>query len=199
MKKSIFNSLLLGSVFASCAAVNLVSADGHSGHSGDKEGLSAEQAYIRAMPPGQQVTAAFLKLVNNSDRACVITGGSSPIATEIQIHEHQHSDGMMKMRPLPSVTVEAGQSLMFEPGQLHLMLFGVQATLVPGERQVLALTSENCGSLLVQAEVRSLFKNRPTKVDSHKGHDHSAHNHGSHNHSSHAHKGHDHKMQDNSK
>jgi copper(I)-binding protein len=98
------------------------------------------------------------------------------------------------MRPLPSVTVEAGQSLMFEPGQLHLMLFGVQATLVPGERQVLALTSENCGSLLVQAEVRSLFKNRPTKVDSHKGHDHSAHNHGSHNHSSH-----DHKIQDNSK
>jgi hypothetical protein len=56
------------------------------------------------------------------------------------------------------------------------------------------LTSENCGSLLVQAEVRSLFKNRPTKVDSHKGHDHSAHNHGSHNHSSH-----DHKIQDNSK
>jgi copper(I)-binding protein len=191
MKKSIFNSLLLGFVFASCAAVNLVSADGHSEY---KEGLSAEQAFIRAMPPGQQVTAAFLKLVNNSDRACVITGGSSPIATEIQIHEHQHSDGMMKMRPLPSVTVEAGQSLMFEPGQLHLMLFGVQATLVPGERQVLALTSENCGSLLVQAEVRSLFKNRPAKVDSHKGHDHSSQNN-----SSHAHKGHDHKMQDNSK
>ena len=189
MKKSIFKSLLLGFVFASCAAVNLVSADGHSGHSGNKEALSVEQAYIRAMPPGQQVTAAFLKLVNNSDRACVITGGSSPIASEIQIHEHQHSDGMMKMRPLPSVTVEAGQSLMFEPGQLHLMLFGVPTTLVPGDLQVFALTTENCGSLLVQAEVRSLFKNRPAKVDSHKGHDHSTH----------AHKGHDHKMQDNSK
>jgi copper(I)-binding protein len=106
---------------------------------------------------------------------------------------------MMKMRPLPSVTVEAGQSLMFEPGQLHLMLFGVQTTLVPGDLQVFALTTENCGSLLVQAEVRSLFKNRPAKLDSHKGHDHSAHNHSSQNHSSHAHKGHDHKMQVNSK
>ena len=192
MKKSIFKSLLFGFVFASCAAANLVSAGGHK--EALKEELYAEQAYIRAMPPGQQVTAAFLKLVNSSDRACVITGGSSPIASEIQIHEHQHSDGMMKMRPLVSVTLEAGKSLMFEPGQLHLMLFGVQATLVPGERQVLALTSENCGSLLVQAEVRSLFKNRPAKVDSHKGQDHSSQNN-----SSHAHKGHDHKMQDNSK
>jgi copper(I)-binding protein len=185
MKKTIFNSLLFSVAFASCAAVNLVSADEHGEH---KEMLTAEQAYIRAMPPGQQVTAAFLKLVNSSDRACVITGGSSPIASDIQIHEHQHSDGMMKMRPLPSVTVEAGQSLMFEPGQLHLMLFGVQTTLVPGERQVIALTTENCGALLIQAEVRSLFKNRPAKVDSHKGH----------NHGSDAHKGHDHKMQDNS-
>jgi periplasmic copper chaperone A len=174
MKKSIFNSLLFG--FASCAVVSLVSA----------EGLSAEQAYIRAMPPGQQVTAAFLKLVNNSDGACKVTGGSSPIATDIQIHEHQHSDGMMKMRPLPSVTVEAGKSLLFEPGQLHLMLFGLEAPLVPGQSHVLVLTTEDCGQLLIQAEVRSLFKSKPP---GHKGHDHDSHDH-----SAHAHKGHDHKM-----
>lgn len=175
MKKSIFNSLLFG--FASCMAISLVSA----------ETLYADRAYIRAMPPGQQVTAAFLKLVNNSDRACKVTGGSSPIAKEIQIHEHRHSDGMMQMRPLSSVTVEAGQSLLFEPGRLHLMLFGIETPLVPGQKQVLALTTENCGSLLVQAEVRSLFKNRPP---SHNGHDHSAHDHSSHDHSAHAHKMH---------
>ncbi len=182
MKKSILNSLLFG--FASCAAVGLASAE----EIAEKE-LTAEQAYIRAMPPGQHVTAAFLKLVNNSDRACKLTGGSSPIASEIQIHEHQHSDGMMKMRPLESVTVEAGQSILFEPGKLHLMLFGIQDTLVPGHQQVLALTTENCGSLLVQAEVRSLFKNRPP---SHKGQDHSAHNHSSHNHSAQDHSSHNH-------
>jgi len=190
MKKSIFNSLLFG--FVSCLAVSVVSAEGASQKGLSPQGFYAEQAYIRAMPPGQEVTAAFLKLVNNSDRACKVTGGSSPIATDIQIHEHRHSDGMMKMRPLPSVTVEAGQSLIFEPGQLHLMLFGIQATLVPGHQQVLALTTENCGSLLVRAEVRSLFKNKPA---SHKGHDHSAHDH-----SAHAHKGRgDHKKQDSSK
>lgn len=184
MKKTIFNSLLFGSAFAGCVAVNLVSADGHKQEL--KEELYAEQAYIRAMPPGQQVTAAFLKLVNSSDRACVITGGSSPIASEIQIHEHQHSEGMMKMRPLASVIVEAGQSLMFEPGQLHLMLFGIESTLVPGERQVLTLTTENCGSLLIEAEVRSLFKNRPA---------HSMNSPKPMN----DHKGQNHKMQDNSK
>ena len=169
MKKTLFKSLLFG--FASCAAVTLVSA----------EGLYAEQAYIRAMPPGQQITAAFLKLVNSTDRACVITGGSSPIASDLQIHEHQRSDGMMKMRPLESVTIEAGQSLLFKPGQLHLMLFGLQTPLVPGQQQVLALTTENCGSVLVEAEVRSLFNKKPAPSVNGHNHDHS-------------HKGHDHKM-----
>ena len=188
MKKSIFNSLLFG--FASCAAVSVVSAESASQKGHSPQGLYAEQAYIRAMPPGQQVTAAFLKLVNNSDRACKVTGGSSPIATEVQIHEQLNSDGMMKMRPLSSVTVKAGQSLLLEPGQVHLMLFGIQTTLVPGHQHVLALTTENCGALLVPAEVRSLFKSRQS---SH--HDHSAHNHDAHDH-------HDHKMhkqQDSSK
>jgi len=178
MKKSIIHSLLFG--FASSLAVSLAAA----------EGLSAEGAYIRAMPPGQQITAAFLKLVNSGDQDCQITGGSSPIATDLQIHEHQHSNGMMRMRPLQSVAVEAGQSLLFEPGQLHLMLFGIKESLVPGEQQEFTLTTENCGSIVVAAEVRSFFKRQPVKspkpvsspepVNSHKGHDHHGHHHQGH-------------------
>jgi copper(I)-binding protein len=170
MKKVLINGLIFG--FASCVAVSLVTA----------EGLHAEQAYMRAMPPGQQVTAAFLKLVNSNDRACKITGGSSPIAADLQIHEHLHSDGMMRMRPVESVTVEAGQSILFEPGQLHLMLFGIQAPLVSGQPQEFTLTTEGCGSVVVAAEVRSLFKNKPAQSTNsqksnniHKGHDHKMH------------------------
>ncbi len=161
MMQLIYKSLLVG--LASCAAVSQLSAE---------QVLSAEQAYLRAMPPGQQVTAAFLKLVNNSDQACKVTGGSSPVAKDVQIHEHRHSDGMMKMRPLPSVTVEAGQSLIFEPGQLHLMLFGIETPLTPGNKQELTLATENCGSLKIQLEVRSLFKKGPP---SHRGHVHKMH------------------------
>jgi copper(I)-binding protein len=179
MKKSVINSLLFG--IASSAAVSLVSA----------EGLYAEDAYIRAMPPGQQITAAFLNLVNNSDKACKVVGGSSAIAADLQIHEHQHSDGMMKMRPLQSVTVEAGQRLVFEPGQLHLMLFGIQTPLVPGQQQEFTLTTENCGSIVVAAEVRSLFKKSALKESALKDsslknsmedskQDHSGHNHHHH-------------------
>lgn len=201
MKKSIINSLLFG--FASSLAVSLAAAEGLSAESLGTKELSAEGAYIRAMPPGQQITAAFLKLVNSGEQACQITGGSSPIATDLQIHEHQHSNGMMKMRPLQSVAVEAGQSLLFEPGQLHLMLFGIKESLVPGEQQEFTLTTENCGSIVVAAEVRSFFKRQPVKspkpvsspepVNSHKGHDHHGHHHG-HNHQGHG----DKNMQDNS-
>ena len=150
MKKPIIYSFLF--IFAASVAPSLVAADE----------LYAEDAYMRAMPPGQQVTSAFLRLVNSSDQACRITGGSSPIATKLEIHEHQHSDGMMRMRPVASVTVEAGQSLTFKSGQLHLMLLGIQTPLIPGQIQEITLTTEGCGSLVVAAEVRSLFKAKST-------------------------------------
>ncbi|MDG1819438.1 MAG: copper chaperone PCu(A)C [Porticoccaceae bacterium] len=198
MKKTIINSLLFG--LASSFAVSLAAAESLSAG-----GLRAEGAYIRAMPPGQQITAAFLKLTNSGEQACKIIGGSSPIATDLQIHEHQHSNGMMKMRPLESVAIEAGQILLFQPGQLHLMLFGINQTLVPGQQQEFTLTTEDCGSIVVAAEVRSLFKRQPVNspeltnspelikpTNSHEGHNH--HDHSHHNHHGHS----DKKMQDNS-
>lgn len=171
MNKSTIKILMLG--LASSIAFPLLAS----------EELHAEDAHIRAMPPGQEVTAAFFKLVNHSDKACKITGGSSTVASAIEIHEHRHSDGMMKMRPVPSVTVKGGEALLFKPGGLHLMLFGVVETLVPGEQQQITLTTENCGSLVVTAEVRSLLKSKAASAKKEKSDKHH-HHHMHHNHSS---------------
>lgn len=167
MNKSMIKILMLG--LASSIAFPLSAS----------EELHAEDAYIRAMPPGQEITAAFLKLVNHSDKACKITGGSSTVASAIEIHEHRHSDGMMKMRPVPSVTVEGGEALVFKPGGLHLMLFGVNETLQPGQQHKINLATDNCGSLLVTAEVRSLLKSKAATAKKDKHHHHMHHNHSS--------------------
>ena len=142
MKNVLLCSLL---IIAGCAAAT--------------ETFRTENSYIRTMPPGQKVTAAFLQLTNISDRLCTITGGSSDIASELQIHEHQHSDGMMRMRPVAAVPVAAGETVYFQPGKLHLMLFGVEAVLRPCDFHEIRLTTDNCGVLIFSAEVRSLLKN----------------------------------------
>ena len=163
MNKSMIKILMLG--LASSIAFPLLAS----------EELHAEDAHIRAMPPGQEVTAAFFKLVNHSDQTCVITGGSSPLAAAVEIHEHLHSDGMMKMRPVKSVTVDGGETLVFKPGGLHLMLFGVKQTLVPEAQQEITLATENCGSLVVTAEVRSLLKGKASHPKKDKGDKHHHH------------------------
>ena len=162
------NRLICCFVFC-CTAAHFATADG----------LIAEDVYIRAAPPGQQTTVGYLSLINYSDRACTITGGSSSIASKLEIHEHQHSDGMMKMRPVPSLTVPAGETQVFRPGGFHLMLFGVDRQLTPGESHSISLTSEDCGSVAMVAEVRSLFKKSDPapKMKSHSMNDHSMNDH----------------------
>ena len=155
-------------------------------HFATADGLFAEDVYIRAAPPGQQTTVGYLSLTNHSDRDCTITGGSSSIASKLEIHEHQHSDGMMKMRPVRSLTLPAGETQVFRPGGFHLMLFGVDRQLTPGESHSISLTSEDCGSVAMVAEVRSLFKNSDPapKMKSHSMDKHPMGKHGMHKHPS---------------
>lgn len=143
--------------------------------------LSVTNATVRAMPPGQTTTAAYLSVTNGGDKACLLVGGRTAIAGKVEIHQHQHSDGMMKMRPVASLAVEPDETLVFQPGGYHLMLFDLQAPLMPGETHSITLLSENCGEALVTAEVHSLLqKSAPiTPMKHHAGHNmHSGHSTG---------------------
>ena len=140
-------------------------------------GFSVENAYMRAMPPGRTATAAYLSVTNKHDKACSIIGGSTAIAAKLEIHQQLMSDGMMKMRPVTTLTVAAGETLLLQPGGFHLMLLGIDAELVPGETHGVSLQTEDCGAIEITAEVRSLF-NRSAPAEN--THDHSMHDHSGH-------------------
>lgn len=143
-------------------------------------GFSVEDAYIRAMPPGRNATAAYLSVTNNHAKACSIIGGSASIAAKLEVHQQLMSDGMMKMRPVTAVAVAAGDTLELRPGGFHLMLLGIDAELVPGESHKMSLQTEDCGAIELTAVVRSLFeKSAPAE----KVHDHSMHEHSMNSHS----------------
>ena len=119
--------------------------------------LHVSGAYIRTMPPGRTTTAGFLSVTNHSAMACQLTGAESSISDRLEFHEHLHSDGMMRMRPVPGgVTVPAGETVIFEPGGLHIMLFNIQQPLISGENTQLQLNTDQCGTIAVSTEIRSL-------------------------------------------
>ncbi len=114
-------------------------------------------AYIRGLPPGQTVTAAFMTLDNGLDRDCQLVGASSPLAGSAEVHAHSHHGGTMSMRPVPSLLVSAGEQVRLAPGGYHLMLFGIQDTLEDGDEYSIRLLFEGCPEVETKAPVRSVL------------------------------------------
>ena len=122
-------------------------------------GITVSDAYIRGLPPGQTVTAAFMTFNNALAQDCQLVGAASPIASSAEIHAHSHHNGTMSMRPVDAVKIPAGESLSFEPGGYHLMLFGLKDDLKEGDEYAITLffEGEGCGELedgLQQGELK---------------------------------------------
>ena len=102
------------------------------------KGLVVEKPWVR---PGTQGgnTAAYMTLTNEADTPLVITGGASSSCKEVQLHETQDEDGVMKMRQQDSWTIQPGESLELAPGGRHVMLMGLDQDISLGDKSV-ALT-----------------------------------------------------------
>ena len=94
------------------------------------------------------MTGSFGTLVNDTDAEITVTGGSSPVAGMVELHEVVMADGEMVMQAKPGgFVVPAGGSLTLEPGGFHIMLMGLNETLAPGVEVPITLTLSNGESL----------------------------------------------------
>lgn len=128
---------------------------GMAGVSGpSRGGPRVIEAWVRpAIVPGRPA-AGFLTIIGGatSDR---LLGVSSPQAARIELHESRMDDGVMRMTALRSIGVPAHGQVIFAPEGRHLMLFGLPASLQPGDRLVLNLRFATAGLVQTTAAVRS--------------------------------------------
>ena len=117
--------------------------------------LAVDNAYIRAVVPGQNTTAAFFTITNRGEVDCVLLSAESPMAERIEFHRHQHGQNMVKMRPVDRVEVPAGKTVSFKPGGLHLMLFGV--TFNDDEVEQISIHTDHCGAVSFSAPVKDML------------------------------------------
>ena len=151
-------SLIIALVFSACWVMPAV-----SGHH-KKGNIEVDMPYVRAPIPGHNMTAGFLMVSNSGEQDCKLTAASSSYAKKIEFHTHKHVDGMMMMRPVTSVNVAAGATVAFEPGGLHLMLFGVKS----GDKSsaTITLSTDKCGEIQFSAPIKSI-KSQPAKAMHH--------------------------------
>jgi len=121
------------------------------------QALQVHNGYVRGLPPGQPNTAAFMELVNDTDATLQITGASSPLANKVELHQHSHEGGMMRMRQVDSLSIAPGSTVSLAPGGYHLMLFGLQRALVDGEQVEIVLQLQGGKEHRVTLPVRSVL------------------------------------------
>ncbi|RDB41871.1 copper chaperone PCu(A)C [Halomonas sp. DQ26W] len=111
---------------------------------------------VRDVPPGSQVSAAFMSLKNPGERDVVLVNAHSPAADVMELHDHEDVDGVMQMRKVPNLVVPAGGAVELAPGGLHLMLIGLSAPLEEGELVEIELRFESGVSQRLEAPVRQI-------------------------------------------
>ncbi len=118
--------------------------------------VGIEDAYVRAVPPGQRVTAAFFVAVNHGNTPHAIVAAESDAAEHTELHEHVHDQGVMRMREVERVEIPAAGRVAFQPGGYHIMLIGLKRALKPGDRIHLTLVLEDGTRIDLEPEVRPI-------------------------------------------
>ena len=137
---------MLGGLLASC---------GDDGTACDN--LELSDAFVRL--PGGENTAMYVNITNNGDADTALVGASSDVAGMIELHEVGADDeGVMQMRAIEgqSIALPAGETVVLEPGGLHVMAMGVTRTLSEGDDVTFTLTLEDGCTIDLSAPVRAV-------------------------------------------
>lgn len=105
-------------VLALCAALLQSAGIAYAGE-GD---LTFQSAWVRAMPAGMRMTAAFGELRNAGAEDIELVACFSPQFGDVSLHQTELVDGVSRMREVPSLVIAAGEVVELAPGGYHLML-----------------------------------------------------------------------------
>ncbi|MCW2382477.1 MULTISPECIES: copper chaperone PCu(A)C [unclassified Sphingobium] len=122
-----------------------------------KDGLTIDRPWARETARGQSAGGGFLAITNSARTDERLTGGSTPVATRVEIHSMSMEGGVMRMRPLKNgLPVAAGGSVALKPGGFHIMFMGLKRPLVRGETIPVTLDFARAGKVQVSFAVEAV-------------------------------------------
>ncbi len=118
--------------------------------------LQLEDAFTKAMLPGQPVGGGFVTVHNGGSQDDRLVKATSPVADRVELHEMAMQGDVMKMRKLDTgIVVPAGGAVELKPGGLHLMFMDVKTPFKEGDSVPVTLTFETAGDVEIMLPVRS--------------------------------------------
>lgn len=131
--------------------------------------VTVSHAWVRALPPGQANTAAYLTISNPGEALLTVVGASTELADKVEFHTNREVDGYQRMVQLEHLELAPGQVLALTPGGTHLMLLGLDHMPAPGDKVSLCLQLAAGNEVCTSADVRKSAAEQSS-------HDHHQHN-----------------------
>jgi len=163
MRRPLFSQ---GHCHAFTALICLLSV-GLSSASHADEILHWKDAWVRSMPPGAQVSAAYGMLMNHGDQTVTLSAVSSEISSTAEMHEVIADGDQRRMAELESIDIAPHQTLIFESGGRHIMLLDIAAPPVEGETVEICAVSAAGTRACTEAAVK---RQAPAEQDTHSSH-----------------------------
>lgn len=116
--------------------------------------VSVRDVTIRT-PLGDSTTTAAYMTIENAGADDQLTSASSRIASRIEIHDHVHTDGIMKMITLDVLPLDKGKTVELKPHGKHLMVFELRQELKDGDEVPLTLHFKRTPDMQVTAVVKT--------------------------------------------
>ncbi len=112
-----------------CCLCNVTFADDIS--------VKIENAWLQAVPPVAEATAAYMKITNFGKSTIRLVGATSPIATKIDpmitTRNQKNGQEIMGMQSVEDLEILPGHILELKPGGNHLMILGLTSHPKEGE------------------------------------------------------------------
>ena len=124
--------------------------------------LRIADPYVRLVPPNAPASAAFMVISNSGSAPRQLVKAQSPAARSVELHTHVDDHGVMKMRPVASIAVDAKGQVELKPGSYHIMLIDLKQPLNEGEVVPIALIFDDGSSQQIAAPVRRIQAAAPT-------------------------------------
>jgi len=138
-----------------------------TGLSHASEMLHWKDVWVRGMPPGAQVSAAYGMLMNHGDQTVTLSTVSSDISGTAEMHEVIADGDQRRMAELESIDIAPHETLIFEPGDRHIMLLDIAAPPIEGETVEICAVSAAGTRACTEAVVR---RQPPATQDTHANH-----------------------------
>lgn len=142
--------------FAIAAALFAVSSTSFAAN--DADAVDVVNPFARAVPPVAENSAAFMKLTNTTDSARQVVSAESDVAKNIELHTHLMDNGVMRMREIPFIQVDANSTTELKPGSFHVMLLGLNRPLSIDTEFELTLNFKDGSSETITVPVQKVKK-----------------------------------------